>query len=746
MALGDMGNQAGKFVDSGGVVGFGASGPTSLLRFGMFEVDLRAGELRRNGAKVKLQEQPFQLLTQLLERPGEVITREELRTHLWPADTFVDFDHSLNAAVRRLRDALGDSAENPTFVETVARRGYRFLAPVTSISRGDLEVAETAAPEPQVALPARRFRSRWLLVPAAVLILLLGVRIGIPLGAHISGAQSQTRTVRLTFNPYDIAVRSAAISPDGNYLLFSDQTGFYLRQINSGETHSLSLPTGDRAGSLSWFPDSAHAIVSLYETGSPSNLWEMSVLGGSMRRLNEGWGPSVSPDGARIAFIVGTHMHQEIWLEDADGSQARKLVGEMGDGFGAVAWSADSTHIAYTHGREVDRFSGSGEIDVLDVRSPQAAPTRVNFAEDISATLRAPLAWTSDGRLIFTLSEAPPRPPDSNLWAVRVSESGRRFGFPVRLTSDAGSVLRVSASAKGNRIVYLKGSPQPDVYVARIEPSGALDEPDRLTLDDRQDMPYDWTVDGKDVIFTSDRTGILSIYRQTVGQTVPELLVRNSHPMIEPRFSPDGTQILFVEYPEWGENDPVTPLMRVPLVGGAPQKVLEDNWISNHQCAREPATQCLVSIVKEHTLNFHSYDPFKGKGPLVYQIKDDLPQMFNWSLSPDGKTLATSKAKSDEGMKIRLVSLPTLAERTMAVQGAQAIRSLDWAADSRSIWATTLGEEENALVNIDLEGHARVVWRPKNKSVGWAIPSRDGKYLAINVSTDSGNVWMLERP
>src|SRR5216110_2101376 len=102
------------------------------MRFGIFEADLRAGELRRNGSKIKLQDQPFQLLALLLERPGELVTREELRGKLWPADTFVDFDHSLNAAIRRLRDALGDSAERPIFVETVARRGYRFIAPVTN--------------------------------------------------------------------------------------------------------------------------------------------------------------------------------------------------------------------------------------------------------------------------------------------------------------------------------------------------------------------------------------------------------------------------------------------------------------------------------------------------------------------------------------------------------------------------------------------------------------------------------------
>src|SRR5215470_1066752 len=97
------------------------------VRFGLFEVDLRAGELRKNGVKIKLQDQPFRILVSLLRQPGEVVTREELRRELWPSDTFVDFDHSLNAAVKRLRDALDDSAENPRFIETLPRHGYRFI-------------------------------------------------------------------------------------------------------------------------------------------------------------------------------------------------------------------------------------------------------------------------------------------------------------------------------------------------------------------------------------------------------------------------------------------------------------------------------------------------------------------------------------------------------------------------------------------------------------------------------------------
>src|SRR5262249_40902553 len=101
-----------------------------MVRFGLFEVDLDSRELRKSGVRIKLQDQPFLILTSLLERPGAIITREELQKKLWPSDTFVDFDLSLNSAVKKLRQALNDDAENPRFVETLYRRGYRFIAPV----------------------------------------------------------------------------------------------------------------------------------------------------------------------------------------------------------------------------------------------------------------------------------------------------------------------------------------------------------------------------------------------------------------------------------------------------------------------------------------------------------------------------------------------------------------------------------------------------------------------------------------
>jgi TolB-like protein/DNA-binding winged helix-turn-helix (wHTH) protein/Flp pilus assembly protein TadD len=120
--------------------------PDGRLRFGVFEVDLRAGELRKHGLRVRLQEQPFQILAILLERAGQVVTRDELQKKLWSANTFVDFDHGLNKAVNKIRDALGDSAESPRFVETVARRGYRFLAEVKTAGPAPVRSQELAPP------------------------------------------------------------------------------------------------------------------------------------------------------------------------------------------------------------------------------------------------------------------------------------------------------------------------------------------------------------------------------------------------------------------------------------------------------------------------------------------------------------------------------------------------------------------------------------------------------------------------
>src|SRR6266576_2025327 len=122
---------------------------SDVRRFGTFEVELRARELRKGGIRIRLQDQPFEILIMMLDRPGEVVTRDELRQRLWPTGTFVDFEHSLNAAVKRLRAALGDDADNPRFVQTLPRRGYRFIG---NVPRESEPAGEEAAPRTRLAV------------------------------------------------------------------------------------------------------------------------------------------------------------------------------------------------------------------------------------------------------------------------------------------------------------------------------------------------------------------------------------------------------------------------------------------------------------------------------------------------------------------------------------------------------------------------------------------------------------------
>ncbi len=156
-----------------------ANGPPTLVRFGVFEAELCTGELRKNGLKISVQEQPFQVLAALLERPGEMVSREELQKRLWPAETFVDFDTGLNKAIMKIREALDDSADTPRFVETLPRRGYRFIAPVERAGAGTAMAGGASPEEPRAArgLPEPRWRGQWAvaLVGAALVAALLGL-------------------------------------------------------------------------------------------------------------------------------------------------------------------------------------------------------------------------------------------------------------------------------------------------------------------------------------------------------------------------------------------------------------------------------------------------------------------------------------------------------------------------------------------------------------------------------------------
>ena len=747
-----------------------------VIRFGIFDVDLRAGQLRRNGLKVRLQEQPFQVLSMLLERPGEVVTREDLHGRLWPADTFVDFDHGLNAAVKRLRDALGDSAENPRFVETLARRGYRFLAPVEFPS---VETSPGQRPVPPNTAISSVSKSRWRLVAAGFMIVLLALGFGLHVGMRASRALQPVlpKEIRLTANSPDAPVYFGAISPDGRYLAYIDPRGAFLREIATDESHALSLPEGFRVHHVSWYPDGSHLLAeAVAESEEHSGLWNIPLLGGAPRKLvTEGEAGSVSPDGKQLAFLRGDKFnHSEIWLTSTDGGEPRMAVNVPGFVIGPPAWSPDSQRFVYL--KDV-YWPGYGTEDV-QIEMYELASSKTDLILN-DYRLQYGLVWTRDNRILFSRAEEPPNQGESNVWSLKVdTRPGWRWGAPVRLTSGPDWKPVINMSADGKHAVFIRTNIAPAVFVADVDArTREIGKLQRLTMDERQSRPYEWTPDGKSVLYVSDREGTLHIFRQQIGAATPELVagVQGSPNIL--RLNPERTEILYLteaerKSAEAGNGAPSSQnsnvaghsatstqpegefqsrnlrLMRVPLDGGISQLVLEDSGINNFQCARLPSRECLYSKYTKDALVFYEFDAKSGAKKELLRTSEPEWQYFNWSLSPDGRTLALAKKmRASAEAEIRLVLTRGGRQRVLKVKEWGRLATIDWAADGKSFWASAVRHgETTALINIDLQGHAKSVLQETKPYVGWAIPSQDGKHLAIWEATGGSNAWMLEVP
>src|SRR6185295_15022444 len=310
--------------------------------FGVFELDPSAKELRKQGMRIRLQGQPVEILTLLLERPGELITREELQKKLWPADTFVDFEQGLNSAMKRLRAALDDDAESPHFIETLPRHGYRFIGSVNG--SGQTLTAEAGPPASQIA---RWLRFPWSALAASVVLAALVLwsvwRTG-PLPPKI------LKQKQLTSSSVGNAVTSGAISPDGKYLAYADPLGMHVQLIANGDTQAVPQPESLEANAAwtiaSWLPDGTSFLANATVPGGSTSIWMVSLLGRAPRKIRDdatAW--SVSPEGSQIAFtaVPGLVGSREIWLMTKEGEQARKLYAatDENSGFARVAWSPD---------------------------------------------------------------------------------------------------------------------------------------------------------------------------------------------------------------------------------------------------------------------------------------------------------------------------------------------------------------------------------------------------------------------
>jgi Tol biopolymer transport system component/DNA-binding winged helix-turn-helix (wHTH) protein len=745
-----------------------------VVKFGVYEVDPRLAELRRNGVKVKLQEQPFQVLTLLLEKPGEVVSRDDLQKRLWPSDTFVDFDHSLNAAVRRLRDALGDSADNPRFIETLSRRGYRFLAPVN----GHAPVA--------VAPPKRHVNRAWLAGAIAILVA-ASISVGWHAG-HRLVAPKPPSEERLTANSSDAPVSGSALSPNGKLLAYVDPRGIFLREIESNEVHALPLPDGFRAHSVKWFPDGDHVLAAAAAGWTqPPGLWNISILGGAPRSIVENSSQaSVSPDGRQIAFFRGDKLNgSQLFIANADGSDPEQILDLAGFPLGSPAWSPDGKTLAFT--KVVYRLGYTYESVTLETLR-LGAKEATELISDVR--LDEGVAWLPDGRILFSRMEDLPNQVSSNVLAARIDpRNGRLEGPPTALTSGPDVKMVLGASADGKRLAFLRTNIVPSIYVGQLTAGNKeLSAVEKLTLDEQQNRPYDWTPDSKTIFFISNREGGFHIFRQQPGQAAPEMVVGGTDMINIVRLNADGTELLYLaesprsegmkvamhraapldankglqadqqsagEHPEQPKSALQAPLgfstmdvrlMRVPISGGNSQLVLQGTGIHNFQCARAPARECLFSQFTQNGIRFFEFDPETGAKTELTRAGDPQWQAYNWSLSPDGQTLALAKKMHGPAdAQLRLVPTKGGNERTITVKDWSSIATIDWAADGKSLWASAvIAGETRALLNIDLQGRAKAVLVEKKPYMGWAIPSPDGKKLAFWESTGVSNVWMLK--
>ena len=325
------------------------------VRFGPYEADLHTHELWKFGTKVKLVGQPFEILGVLVSKPGELVTREELRERLWPGETFVDFNHGLNAAVNKLRDVLCDSAEDPKYIETLPRRGYRFIA---KVERG-VEPATTATPlpslspaleptlpEPPPADVARKPgpRRRWMIPTAAIVVAVL---FGIFVSVHGILQNDQQREERQK--------REAERT-------FAPLAGPPAKGVQ------LVLVSGGRNEGPQFSPDGKRVVFMSDRVGG-KNLWVVNADGSNLRQLTtvgDTGTPRWSPDGKMIAFDTHFHKYTAVAVVDADGGTPRLVVSNNSNN-NVPSWSQDGKFLYFASDR-----TGDYQVWKADVATGQA--------------------------------------------------------------------------------------------------------------------------------------------------------------------------------------------------------------------------------------------------------------------------------------------------------------------------------------------------------------------------------------
>jgi DNA-binding winged helix-turn-helix (wHTH) protein len=425
-----------------------------IIRFGNFEVDPSAGELRRGGLRIKLGGQPFDVLFTLLQKPGQVVTREELHDKLWAQDTFVDFEHGLNKAINKVRDALGDDADNPRFVETIPRRGYRFLVPLAQPAPEAPPSIATAAnpteePAPAVVAPVRSQRQRWIWI--AALALAATVLVAVVLSSRPAQPPKVLRYTQLTNDGLKkSATVTAALATDGSSIYFGEQDGqqglIAQVSVTGGNVSTVARFQNPNVSAVDYSPTRSELLIN-FGLGTP--LLALSIPGGSApRRIGDSIADAAwSLDGQSIVY-GGVN---ELSIMRADGSEPRKLATVQGAAL-YPRWSPDGKALRFT----LNSFdSGRTSIWEIAADGTNLHPT----FPDWHARNDYGGSWTSDGKYFVYTSFLPNG--HGSIFATREKKGLFERGTAQRGTDDRPHELFRPAHQQGRQENLHYGVPGP---------------------------------------------------------------------------------------------------------------------------------------------------------------------------------------------------------------------------------------------------------------------------------------------
>src|ERR1700693_3551171 len=551
-------------------------------------------------------------------------------------------------------------------------------------------------------------RKQWILGLAGALVTILAATtIGLVFSRRPRHTQEMVQH-QLTANPSDDPVLAQALSPDGKYLAFADQSGLRLRLVKTGETQRLSQL---EVSALAWFSDGTKILATAAEPGHPPALWTVSVLGGVPREVRrDAAHASVSPDGSLVSFLSDftEDAAHSIWLMSVNGEDARKILSApQTEWFTALTWSPNGKRIAYVRNSVAGgKYNGTLETSDTNGQNRTIILSEPNLGD---------LVWLADGRIVYSLSQSWLSYSDTNLGQVAVDpKTGTVSSGATRLTNWFGfSLASLSATADGQKLSFLKTTNRASVEVGELEAGGnRLQTPRTLSREEYFVWPVCWTPDSKSVVFHAVRDGQWNYFKQDLNQDTAQPLVVGPEWKWYGHFSPDGAWFLYVAWPTRELPTPTTTvhLMRVASQGGPSDLVMNVRGSTNFHCARAPASLCVVEEQTDKQLVFTSFDPLKGRGGEVARIeRNPTSAPPQWDLSPDGSRIAVGMYNANEG-RIRIITVGDGLASDIVLTGLAGIEYVDGSPDGKALYVSSRSTAGTALLRVDLQGRAQRVW------------------------------------